>query len=111
MRQPSFKLDKDKLDNLEPNELVGLVQHYMDQLEGSRKEVKELEVSGTNYMAAEKRLNNFRFMGTNQKVAEKKFIEIKTLDRSITRSFIYISHIFFLLIFLSCVAITDSHLL
>ena len=48
MRQPSFRLDKDKLEQLEPGELVGLVQHYMDAHDAARKEIKELEVKKIN---------------------------------------------------------------
>ncbi|KAF2368739.1 Kinesin motor domain [Trinorchestia longiramus] len=46
-RRTSLRLDKEKLEQLEPGELVGLVQHYMQAHDDARKEIKELEELST----------------------------------------------------------------
>ena len=42
-RQASFRVDRGKLPNLNNEELIRLVQHYMDEHELVRKENKELQ--------------------------------------------------------------------
>lgn len=44
-RQGSFRIDNEKLGNLDNRELVNLVQHYMAEHDSIRKENKELQVS------------------------------------------------------------------
>ena len=44
-RQGSFRIDKDKLETLDNQELVKLVQQYMASYSNIRRENKELHVS------------------------------------------------------------------